>query len=57
MILYYSLVFRLEADTGECITGFSQNFETANFKIAAFNRIESNIYDHDLDEIRMANGS
>ena len=52
-----SLVFRLEAVTGDSLTGFSQNFGTASFKIAAFNRIEFNIYDPDLEEIRLANGS
>lgn len=52
-----SLVFRLEAVTGDSLTGFSQNFGTASFKIAAFNRIEFNIYDPDLEEIRSANGS
>lgn len=52
-----SLVFRLEAVTGDSLTGFSQNFGTVDFKIAAFNRIEFNIYDPDLEEIRVANGS
>lgn len=52
-----SMVFRLEAVTGDRLTGFSQNFGTADFKIAAFNRIEFNIYDPDLEEIRIANGS
>ena len=52
-----SLVFRLEAVSGGSLTGFSQNFGTASFKIAAFNRIEFNIYNPDLEEIRLANGS
>jgi hypothetical protein len=52
-----SLVFRLEAVTADSLTGFSQNFGTTNFKIAAFNRIEFNIYDPDLEEIRLTNGS
>ncbi|NQW99414.1 hypothetical protein HQ447_02055 [bacterium] len=51
-----SLVFRLENVSGESLTGFSQNFGTANFKIAAFSRIEFNIYDPELEEVRLANG-
>ena len=51
-----SLVFRLDAVDGENLTGFSQNFGTATFKIAAFNRIEFNIYDPEFKDIRAANG-
>lgn len=47
-----SLVFRLEAVDGDSLTGFSQNFGTVGFKVAAFSRIEFNIYDLDFDEIR-----
>jgi len=51
-----SLVFRLDEVGDGTVTGFSQNFGTATFKLAAFNRIEFNIYDLDLEDIRMANG-
>ena len=51
-----SLVFRLDAVDGENLTGFSQNFGTATFKISAFNRIEFNIYDPEFKDIRAANG-
>jgi hypothetical protein len=51
-----SLVFRLE-DVGDgMITGYSQNFGTAQFKLSAFNRLEFNIYETDFDEIRTATG-
>ena len=42
--------------TMRTLTGFSQNFGTATFKIAAFNRIEFNIYDPAFKDIRVANG-
>lgn len=51
-----SVVFRLEAVNEGELTGTSQNFGTSRFKLAAFNRIEFNIYDPDLEDIRMANG-
>lgn len=51
-----SLVFRLDAVEDGFISGFSQNFGTARFKLSAFNRIEFNIYDYDYNEIRKANG-
>ncbi|MES2476156.1 MAG: hypothetical protein V4640_10270 [Verrucomicrobiota bacterium] len=51
-----SLVFRLDQVGDGTLTGFSQNFGTATFKLAAFNRIEFNIYDLDLEDIRIANG-
>ena len=51
-----SVVFRLEGVSDETLTGYSQNFGTAPFKIAAFSRIEFNIYDPDLEDLRMANG-
>ncbi len=50
-----SIVFRLEAFNGNTITGYSQNFGTAEFKLAAFNRIEFNIYDRKLDDLRVMN--
>ena len=36
------------------LTGYSQNFGTATFKIAAFNRIEFNIYDPEMEDKRLA---
>lgn len=51
-----SLVFRLDAVNGPSLTGFSQNFGTATFNIAAFSRIEFNIYDPAFKDIRAANG-
>ena len=51
-----SMVFRLEGVTDDSLIGYSQNFGTVNFKISAFNRIEFNIYDPELQEIRLANG-
>lgn len=51
-----SLVFRLEAVEGNQLTGFSQNFGTSTFQIGAFNRIEFNIYDPVLKDLRAANG-
>ena len=51
-----SLVFRLDGVGEGTLTGYSQNFGTAGFKIAAFSRIEFNIYDPDFEGIRMANG-
>jgi hypothetical protein len=49
------LVFHLDSVNGDTITGTSQNFGTADFKIAAFSRIEFNLYDVELEELR-ANG-
>jgi len=51
-----SLVFRLDQVGEGTLTGYSQNFGIVSFKIAAFNRIEFNIYDADLEGVRMANG-
>ena len=51
-----SIVFRLEAADAETLTGYSQNFGTAKFKIAAFSRIEFNIYDPEFEDVRAANG-
>lgn len=50
-----SLVFRLESITEKTITGYNQNFGTADFKIAAFSRIEFNIYDRKLEDLRVMN--
>ena len=49
-----SIVFRLDGVAGDTLTGSSQNFGTAAFKIAAFNRIEFNIYDMELEDKRTA---
>jgi hypothetical protein len=51
-----SMVFKLLGVTEDSLIGNSQNFGTANFKISAFNRIEFNIYDPELNDIRLANG-
>lgn len=51
-----SLVFRLDQVGDGTVTGFSQNFGTATFKLAAFSRIEFNIYEIDLENIRVVNG-
>lgn len=46
------LVFRLDAVDGDVITGSSQNFGSAKFKVSAFSRIEFNLYDVELEELR-----
>lgn len=46
------LVFRLDAVSGDLITGSSQNFGSATFKMAAFSRIEFNLYDPELEQMR-----
>lgn len=51
-----SMVFRLEGVNGKILVGYSQNFGTVNFRTSAFNRIEFNIYDPELQETRLANG-
>lgn len=51
-----SVVFRLDGVNDGVLTGYSQNFGTAPFKISAFSRIEFNIYDPELEEVRVANG-
>ena len=50
-----SIVFRLDEVRGETLMGSSQNFGTAEFKMATFSRIEFNIYDPKLEDIRMTN--
>ncbi|MEO5916448.1 MAG: hypothetical protein ABIS50_19585 [Luteolibacter sp.] len=49
-----SLVFRLDEVGDGTLTGFSQNFGTARFKLSAFNRIEFNIYSPEFEDIRTA---
>lgn len=51
-----SIVFRLDQVGEGTLTGFSQNFGNATFKLSAFNRIEFNIYNSGLEEIRTAGG-
>lgn len=51
-----SLVFRLDEVGNGTISGFSQNFGTARFKLSAFNRIEFNIYEPGFEDIRSASG-
>jgi hypothetical protein len=46
------MVFRLESLTKDSITGHSQTFGTATFKLDAFNRIEFNIYDPNIIDMR-----
>jgi len=48
-----SLVFRLDAVSDGTLTGFSQNFGTATFKLSAFNRIEFNIHDPEHEDKRV----
>ncbi len=47
-----SLVFRLDEVKGELLSGSSQNFGQADFKLSAFSRIEFNIYGPQLEEAR-----
>jgi hypothetical protein len=47
-----SLVFRLDGVGDGVLTGSSQNFGTADFKISAINRIEFNIHDPTLEDKR-----
>lgn len=47
-----SIVFRLESVGDGTLTGTNQNFGSAVFKISAFSRIEFNIYDSKLEELR-----
>lgn len=49
-----SVVFRLDDVKPGILSGSSQNFGRADFKTAAFNRIEFNIYNTEYEEIRAA---
>ena len=51
-----SIVFCLDAMTQDAVTGHSQLFGTATFKLAAFNRIEFNIYDPQAIDLRAKEG-
>ena len=46
------ICFRLESVSGDTITGSSQVFGRAEFKLAAFNRIEFNIHDPRTRDLR-----
>ena len=48
------ITFRLDSVGDGTITDSSQNFGTATFKLAAFSRLEFNIYDQDLADKRSA---
>ena len=47
-----SFVFRLDQVSDDTMTGYSQNFGMAEFKISNFNLIEFNIYESNLEELR-----
>lgn len=49
-----SLVFRLDQVGDGTLTGSSQNFGTATFKLSAFSRIEFNIHDVAMEDKRLA---
>jgi hypothetical protein len=52
-----SVVFRLEAVEEGGLVGYSQNFGTVRFKTAAFKRIEFNIYDPEMEDVRLSAGN
>jgi hypothetical protein len=47
-----SIVFRLDECGDGTLTGSSQNFGSATFNLAAFNRIEFNIYSREYEKLR-----
>lgn len=47
-----SIVFQLDGVKDATLLGSSQNFGSATFQLAAFNRIEFNIHDPDLEDQR-----
>ena len=51
-----SIVFRLEGTSKEAITGSSQTFGKAEFKTTAFNRLEFNIHDPKINDLRAEQG-
>lgn len=51
-----SIVFCFDAMSRDVITGHSQTFGSASFKLAAFNRIEFNIYDPQIADLRAKQG-
>lgn len=50
------IVFRLDEVAGDTLTGFSQNFGQASFRKDAFKRIEFNIHDRRIRELRATEG-
>lgn len=46
------VVFRLDSASTDELTGYSQTFGTATFKMSAFNRIEFNLYDPEFQKLR-----
>jgi hypothetical protein len=46
------VVFRLDSASTEELTGYSQTFGNATFKLNAFNRIEFNLYDPEFQKLR-----
>lgn len=48
-----SIVFRLDAATKDTLTGHSQTFGTATFKADAFKRIEFNIHEPAVNDLRL----
>jgi hypothetical protein len=51
-----SVVFRFDGVNDKTLTGYSQNFGTAPFRISAFSRIEFNIYEPKFEMIRGTSG-
>lgn len=51
-----SMVFRLDAVGDGVLSGSNQNFGSAQFKMAAFSRIEFNIYDPNFEDLRNTSG-
>lgn len=51
-----TVVFRLDAAAQNSVTGYSQNFGTAEFQTGAFSRMEFNIYNEELEKLRMTSG-
>lgn len=51
-----TVVFRFDGVNDKTLTGYSQNFGTAPFRISTFSRIEFNIYEPKFELIRGTNG-
>jgi len=51
-----SLVFHLDSLGKDTLTGSSQTFGTAEFKLAAFNRIDFNVHDPEVTDLRNGGG-
>jgi hypothetical protein len=52
-----SVVFRMDGVGEGTLLGSSQNFSPSEFKLAAFSRIEFNIYEPDYEDVRLATGN